>query len=248
MKPTRARRWACILSASLLLAIAGDRARAEIVLGAYGGLATSFDGDVTLEQPGGTDLTLDDVSWSDRSFESPIYYGLRLTYWGTSGWGGALDYTHAKLYADLDDTVDVSGSRAGTPVAGSERVGDTFDALSFSHGHNMLTLNLMYRWGAIGAKGGFLDRLRPYAGVGAGVAIPHVEVIVDGSQTDEYQLAGPAVQGLAGIDFSITERVSLFTEYKLSYAHIEADLAGGGTITVDPITNHFVLGVSFKFQ
>ena len=248
METTKARRWACILSACLLFVIAGGRARAELALGAYGGLGTTFDSDVALEQPGGTDLTLSDVSWSDRSFESPIYYGLRLTYWADSGWGGALDYTHAKIYADMDDTVDVGGNRAGTPVAGRERVGDTFDALSFSHGHNMLTLNLMYRWSSLGSEGSLLDRLRPYAGVGAGAAIPHVEVIANASRTDEYQVAGPAVQGLAGIDFAISERVSLFTEYKLSYAHIEADLTGGGTVSVEPITNHFALGVSFKFR
>src|SRR5437870_178235 len=91
---------------------------AELVLSIYGGKALTDDTDLRLRQPGGTDLTFHDVSWVDRSFEMPLYYGARLTYWldHSPRWGASLDFAHAKIYLDERDTVHVTGTRAGLPV------------------------------------------------------------------------------------------------------------------------------------
>ena len=79
------------------------------------------------------------------------------------------------------------------------------------------------------------------------MAIPHVEVSTDAINTGEYQIAGPAFQGQVGISFDVTDYLSLFTEYKLTYADIEADLDDGGSLQVEPVTNHLVLGASLNF-
>ena len=113
--------------------------------------------------------------------------------------------------------------------------------MSFSHGHNLVTLNGRYRWSVT-------DRLLPYVGLGAGVAQPHVEVdLGDGTPTEEYQLVGPAAQGFAGLQFRATELVSVFGEAKLTCADTSADLSGGGTIELVPWTAHLIAGISLSF-
>ncbi len=209
----------------------------------------TLDGDVRLARPGGTDLAFAGVSWADESFVSSIYYGYRVTYWlpGEPNWGLVLDFTHAKMYADLSETVPVCGTRDGTPVSGGEPLSDTFQGLSFSHSHNWLSFNAFYRWFPKGARDStFAGRLQPYGGLGIGVPVPHVEVTIEGSATDEYQLAGPATQLLAGLNADIINRLGLSLEYKLSYARLNGDLTGGGTIEVRPWTNQFVFGATFS--
>lgn len=226
--------------ASALLAVSSI-AHAEWRLSLYGGASYTLESDVKLKQPGGTDLTLHDVPWSDESFKSPIYYGARLGYWfNDAPWGLALDFTHAKMIASPGDVVEVSGTRAGAPVSGQEPVGSTFSNLQISHGLNLLTLNGLYRLRPP-------IRIEPYAGLGVGVAIPHIETEIGGVQTQSYQLAGPAAQALIGVDAPVYKGFSAFVEYKLSYARISGDLDGGGTLEVNPWTNHFVFGLSYRF-
>ena len=94
----------------------------------------------------------------------------------------------------------------------------------------------------------FLGRIQPYAGIGAGVAIPHVEVAVGDSLTDNYQVGGPAVQGTVGANLDVIWGFSIFADYKLTYADIEADLGEGGSLKIEPVTNHFALGLSYSFR
>jgi opacity protein-like surface antigen len=213
----------------------------ELKLSLYGGQSLTLDTDVDLDRSGGTDLTIRDVSFDDESFTSPFYYGARLSYWFgmVDQWGVMIDFTHAKLVADVDQQVAVSGTRKGTAVSGNELLSATFENFQISHGHNLLTLNGAYRWRSD-------KRINPYVGVGAGVAIPHVEVTVDGEETSDYQMTGPAFQGLVGLDVAFTRHLSAFGEYKLSYAMIDGDLEGGGSIKLDPITNHFIFGLSLN--
>jgi len=68
----------------------------------------------------------------------------------------------------------VTGTRAGAPVNDHEAVSDTIDALTFSRAY-FLTADVIYRW-FTGRRGeDFLGRFQPYAGVGIGAVIPHVE-------------------------------------------------------------------------
>jgi lipid A oxidase len=220
----------------------------ELTASVYGGKAWTSKTDVTLQQPGGTDLKFESVAWDDQSFESPLYWGIRLTWWSkaaTAGWGVALDFTHTKALADPGQSVQVSGTRGGTPVSGKERLGNTFGTLEFTHGLNTLHANAMYRWSSW--RTAALGEVRPYVGAGLGVALPHVEVSAGGQSVDEYQITGAAYQGLAGLDVKTFERASLFVEYKLSRAEIRADLPGGGSVQLKPWTQHAVFGLSYHF-
>ena len=219
---------------------------AQFAFGAYLGESSTIHSNVQLNRPDGTDLDFHGVGWYGESWVNPKYYGFRLSYWNRNAprWGFVVDFTHAKMYAELDATVRVTGSREGEPVDGEELLGDTFDSLSISHGHNTLTFNGFHRWISAGGA----RRLRPYVGFGIGIAVPHVEVTIDDSVTEEYQFAGATFQGLGGIDFRIWKGLSVFAEYRLNYARLDTDLTNGGSLKVAPWTNHLSAGLTFTFR
>jgi lipid A oxidase len=235
------------LAAASVLACEAAAARLEI--SAYTGQAVMSDTKLEYRSGDDTQLTFSGVAWETKSLDSPIYYGFRLSHWRPHNprLGIALDFTHPKAYLSPEQSVQVSGNRAGAAVDGQEPIGNTIESFNNSHGLNLLTLNLLYRWSAGGLGRALSRRFEPYVGLGAGIAIPHVDAIIDGQHTSEYQLAGPAVQGLAGVRYATTDRVGVFVEYKLSYARLDESLNGGGSIAFNPQIHQFVLGLSYGF-
>jgi len=219
------------------------------MLAFYGGRSSTAPSDLRLRRPDGTDLSYRGVAWADESFKAPRYWGLRLAWWPepAAHWGAALELTHAKISADLAQPVEVTGTRAGAPVSGREPLGASFGSLAFTHGHNLLTANALYRWRSwpVGDLG-----LRPYAGAGAGVAVPHVEITLAGEPAAvfKYQVAGPAVQVFAGLALEISTRVALFAELKASVAALDADVAGGGSLRFTTRTRHAAVGAALRFR
>jgi lipid A oxidase len=193
----------------------------DIVIGAYGGATYTHPSAVHIIEPGRSNLTLRDVNWIGMPFKSPIYYGLRVQRWAPlSGFGSMVDFTHAKAIAVAGDEAQFEGTRDGTAVPARARIGAVFKHLEFSHGHNMLTYNGLFRWPAV------FGRVRPYAGLGAGITLPHTEVGFrdKNTRTYEYQFAGFVGQLLGGLEIDLG-RTSVFFEYKLSYAPYEVPLS-----------------------
>src|SRR5262249_37975755 len=153
------------------------------------GVTETQDNDLRLRLDGGTDLTFHKVRYRTRDWESPYYYGGRVGYFfrDQSSWGVVAEFLHAKMYLNTADTVLVTGTDAGTRVNSRERVGDRIEAFSLSHGLNLLTADLMYRWVLGDPRRTFLGRFRPYVGAGLGAAIPHVESTLAGRHFEEYQ-------------------------------------------------------------
>jgi hypothetical protein len=240
-------------------------ASAETVLGAYGGVSYTHRSEVRIANPGKVDLTVKDFAWEGQPFKSPIYYGLRVQRWSDASavLGAMLDFTHAKAIARADDVATYTGTRNGRPVAPKARIGDVFKHLEFSHGHNMVTLNGVLRLPAT------LARVRPYIGVGGGISLPHTEIGFrdEPERTYEYQYAGPVGQVLGGLEIDLG-RLSVFVEYKLSYAPYEVPLSHeprgfllvndlwrqfsawwrgerppGGRLATDLVTHHGISGV-----
>jgi len=213
---------------------------ADLQLGVYGGPAYTGASDLNLVQPGGTDMTFRDVAWEGKPFRRPPYYGYRAIYWPSDRYGVMLDFTHIKAIAIKDRPVQQSGFKDGDHVPPQAPVSATLKRLEFTHGYNPLTLNALRR----GAPRG--PNLIPYAGLGLGVAIPHVEVQrtdpPQSARTDEYQITGPALQALGGIEWRFGRRLSLFVEFKLSCAMIRGDLVGGGKVTTNLCTHQLLAG------
>jgi lipid A oxidase len=204
-------------------------AAAETQISVFGGANSNLSSDVKV---GGTGTAADGTSsidWDGNSFELPPYWGVRGTYWlsgSKSNWGFAIDFVHSKAVADLDGAA-----------------GNKFDRLEFTDGNNILLFDVLYRFNPL-----MNGKLVPYVGAGIGVTIPHVEVTpVGGSKTYEYQLTGVAAQVLAGLEYKLNEKWSVFAEGRFSYSHIEADLQGGGTLETDLWSPQIAVGVSYRF-
>ena len=205
-------------ASSEILAIDGP----EWQSGGYVGMPFTHPSDIRFAKPGTTELTVHDVNWDGKPFKSPIYYGLRTIKWGAGGFGGMIDFTHSKTISQPAQTVRLSGTRNGQPIAApTARIGETFRHLEFSHGHNTVIANGMMRLGRLGPL------LRPYTGAGLGLAFPHTEIQFadERTRTYEYQYAGPAGQVLAGIEIRLP-RASVYVEYKFTLAHYSVPLTG----------------------
>ena len=201
----------------------------ETLVAGYVGNPIYYRSNVHLSRPGGTNLVLQGVGWDGDPLHFPIDGGVRWVRWaGRSGF--MIDFFHAKAIARLGrgahgrrlrypvvEEVPVKGTLNGQPAPARMRLTDMFERLEFTHGHNMLFFTGLMRMATP------LPMLVPYAGIGAGAAIPHTEVWFKGegkkNRTNEYQLAGPAAQLLAGLELRVG-RVSYFVEYKFNYAWI----------------------------
>jgi hypothetical protein len=220
---------------------AGEQARRtgrpgrEILIAGYAGGPLYHRSDVHLVRPGGTDLTLKGLGWDGDALYFPIDGGIRsVEWWGSLGF--MVDFLHNKAISRLGrgahgrkladpviETVDAEGAIGGKPAPAQIKLTDVLERFEFTHGHNTLIFTGMIRPFAL------TPSVRPYFGAGFGFAIPHVEVWFPGGKkedrTNEYQYAGPAAQGLAGIEFR-RGNWSYVLEYKLMWASIEGALTG----------------------
>lgn len=240
-----------------------DPARA---IGGYGGISYTYPDTVRIKRQDG-DVTASDFDWIGQPFKAPIYYGARVWRWNPLGRVGTMvDFTHAKAIANPDTVAKFSGSHSGKPLPATAPVKDVFSKLEFSHGHNMLTYNGLFRLGSL------FGWLRPYAGAGAGVSLPHSEIgyAKENVRTYEYHFAGFAGQGLAGLEIDLGQ-TSLFLEYKFTYAPHDIPLSHeptgdllvtdlwrqfnawwggekppGGRLSVNLVSHHGIAGVMVK--
>ncbi|MDA7949521.1 MAG: outer membrane beta-barrel protein [Hyphomicrobiaceae bacterium] len=219
----------------------------EVQIGAYGGYNSTRPSTVRFVQPGGTDLTFKDVQWIGESFKTEPYWGVRTTYWNAKlrGIGFMFDYTHAKATALKTQEMNQSGTRDGKEVPPKEPFSATFRKLEFTHGLNFFTLNAVYR------AGGLHRRFAPYAGVGIGLSVPHVDTNRAGAErekrTYQHQITGLTFQVLGGLQWGFLKsgRASAFAEYKLNHSSNVGELNGGGALTTDLWTNQVPVGVSY---
>ena len=157
------------------------------------------------------EVTASDFDWIGQPFKAPIYYGARVWRWNPLGrFGTMVDFTHAKAIAKPDSVAKFTGSHNGQALPRRAPMKDVFSKLEFSHGHNMLTYNGLFRLGSL------FGWLRPYVGAGAGVSLPHSEIgyAKENVRTYEYHFAGFAGQGLAGVEIDLGQ-TSLFSSTSL---------------------------------
>jgi hypothetical protein len=207
----------------------------EALLAGYIGAPFYYPSDVHMTRPDGTDLELKRVGWDGDALYFPIDGGVRSVEWWNN-FGLMIDFVHNKAVSRLGrgahgrklsnpviEEVDAAGTLKGAPAPERVKLTDVFERLEFTHGHNVLLLTPLVRLAAIS------PRVRPYFGLGFGIALPHVEVWFPGEskekRTSEYQYAGPAAQLIAGLEVRVG-KLSYFIEYKFVYAWISAALTG----------------------
>jgi hypothetical protein len=198
--------------------------RREARIGGFGGGSYTYPSPVRIARPGDearkTDMTVSGFDWIGRPFKSPIYYGARIQHVpAAAGLGVMVELIHAKAIADPTSNARLTGVRDGRPVPPNARMDQYFRHLEFSHGHNILTGSVLYRWPAISV-------IRPYAGLGTGVSLPHTEIGFkdENARTYEYQFAGLAGQVFAGLEIPVGP-LSVFIEWKFTHAPYSVPLS-----------------------
>ena len=197
--------------------------RAEWKIQLFLGKSFTLKSDLRLKQPSRqNDLTFHDVKYSDASFKTPLYYGLRVSYFptGSSHLGLEAEFIHAKIYSDAQQVVHVSGIRQGKPMDSVISLGDIVQGFSMSHGLNFLFFNLVGRVGTLKNKNDRLDKIGLYGRVGIGPLIPHTESVIGGEEKAQYELHGPAYQLAVGSEINIWEKIDLLLEYKYTFTNI----------------------------
>lgn len=222
-------------------------ARSEMQVGVYGGKTVSPDSNVYFTAPDGTDLTFENLKWKEESFKPSPYYGGRGIDWNSRmpALGLMVDFTHAKATAIRSQTVSLSGQHKGEEVPATAPFNSILGKLEFTHGLNFLTLNGVYR------AAGLHRRIVPYAGIGFGFMMPHIEAWRAGEKNKNEvhgpQLTGFAAQVIGGIEWRVfkSDRRSLFTEYKLTYTTNDVTMNDGGIINANIWVNQFILGIYY---
>ena len=195
----------------------------SIEIGVYGGIQSSPHSRITGKHSTSGAQYSELVGWEGKSFDAPIYYGIRTTFWRNDKLGYGAEFTHTKAYA---------------PSNALQNAG--FDRLEFTDGHNVITFNINRRWD--------LGEFKTYSLVGLGIAMPHVDALPSGGlHTFEYQYTGPAVRAAVGLSRKLSEDFSIFTEYQFTASDNKVSLRNGGTLNTKLLTNAVNLGVSYNF-
>ena len=195
----------------------------SIEIGVYGGIQSSPHSRITGKHSTSGAQYTELVGWEGKSFDAPIYYGIRTTFWRNDKLGYGAEFTHTKAYA---------------PSNALQNAG--FDRLEFTDGHNIITFNINRRWE--------LGEFKTYSLVGLGIAMPHVDALPSGGlHTFEYQYTGPAVRAAIGLSRNLNEDFSIFTEYQFTASDNKVSLRNGGTLNTKLLTNAVNVGVSYNF-
>ena len=189
----------------------------------YGGLQSSPHSRITGKHSTSGAQYSELVGWEGKSFDAPIYYGIRTTFWRGDKLSYGAEFTHTKAYAPNKALLSAG-----------------FDRLEFTDGHNIITLNINRRWE--------LGEFNTYSLVGLGIAIPHVDALPSGGlHTFEYQYSGPAVRGAVGLSRKLNDKFSIFTEYQFTASDNKVSLRNGGSLNTKLLTNAMNVGVSYNF-
>ncbi|MDQ4122140.1 MAG: outer membrane beta-barrel protein [Acidobacteriota bacterium] len=222
--------------------------RGGFVVAAYLGAAKTAATDLNISQPAlNTNLTFKDVRLSSRSFDPPLYYGLRAGYFFPQlpFLGIEAEFIHLKVYSNPQQRVRTAGTRRGAPVNGEIRLGDIVQQYSISHGANFLLFNAAARRGFFPADAN-RNRLILTARAGLGPTIPHTESNIEGNQQEQYEIGRLGWQTAGGAELKLFRGLYALGEYKYTQTRQRGKIFSG-TAQSFLRTHHGVFGLSYHF-
>jgi len=238
-------RWRVLLIAALFSL--NLRCGAQWIAGAYIGEAHTLNSGLTIRQPAlATDISFHDISYRGESFQTPLYYGVRGGYFFHPKWAVEAEFTHLKVFANVDRTAVVVGTLNGTPIDAREPVNAIVQRFSISHGVNLLLANAIFRHELWRSNNERSARAYLSLRLGAGATIPHAESTVQQRTDEHYQVGSPALQFAGTIELRIRKRWYWMGEYKFTRTREQVDISSGIAKSLLQ-THHVVTGPSFHF-
>ena len=234
---------------AMILLAAASPAAAEPFLDLYTGKSSTLNSDIRIHQSSqGNDFTVQDASYSDDSFTTPPYYGIRAGYFFEQyPWLGlAIDFFHFKMIANTNETKRFTGTVGGASIDGQQPMHSIVESFEISHGVNYVTATALARYSLLEDPERFpKGRIQLYSGVGLGPIITHAENRVQNILYDDpYRVAGLGVQAFAGVRTLLFKHVGLFAEYRFTHSSLEVSVFSGRA-NVDENTHHIVGGITF---
>lgn len=223
------------------------RCAAQWIAGGYIGGAHTLNSGLTIRQPAlGTDVQFHDISYRGESFQPPLYYGVRAGYIFGRKWGVEAEFTHLKVFVNVDRTAKITGTLNGTPIDVREAINAIVQSFSISHGVNLLLANAIFRHELWHSNEERAARAYLNLRVGAGTTIPHAESTVQGRADEHYQAGSPAIQVAGNIELRIWKRWYWVAEYKFTRIREQVDISSGTAKSLLE-THHVVTGSSVHF-
>ncbi len=229
------------------LALAALPLPAEWTAAAYLGGASVSDTSLYVRQPSlGTDVRFRDIQYRARSFESPLYYGVRAGYFFSRHFGADIELVHAKAYANTLQPVEATGTIGGAAVSGRIPPARTLDSFSLSHGLNFLLANFGARYDFLTPPNRQRGPITIIGRAGAGPTIPHVEAAFQGVAIEEYQLGTLAIQLAGGFELQLWRNLNALVEYKYTRTNERLDVPFGRAESL-LCMHHGVFGLAWHF-
>lgn len=223
--------------------------RGGFVLSGYVGAAKTLNSSLAIRQPDlGNDLTFADLKFRTRAFESPLYYGLRGSYFipQLPFLGFEAEFIHLKVYSDPQQRVRVTGMRRGSPISREIPLGEIVQQYSISHGANFLLFNVAARKGFRRTNASSQGRLIFTGRAGFGPTIPHTESRIDNQFQEQYEIGRLGWQAAGGAELKLWKGIYALGEYKFTRTNQCGKIFSGAAETVLE-THHGVFGLSYHF-
>lgn len=225
-------------------------ASAEWRLEAYLGKASTSNRDLRIQQPSRqTDLVFRHIEYDDRSFKTPLYYGLRVNYFPDRypNLGLEAEFIHAKMYSNSQQQVRVSGMTKGELIDSTIGLGEVVQGFSMSHGLNFLFFNLVGGLELFSSEDDSAGKVELCGRLGIGPLIPHIESTIEGEEKEQYEIHGPAYQLAAATEVNVGHSVALLLEYKYTYVKVKDAKIRYGHAETDIRMRHLVFGIGRRF-
>ena len=229
---------------------AGEGSAGGWAFSAYLGGASTRPTSLTISQPAlGTQLAFEGVRLEGRSFDPPLYYGLRGGYFfrRKPSVGVEAEFIHLKVFSDPGQRVAASGRLRGLPVAAELSLGQVVRQYSISHGVNLLLFNLAGRHRAARGADAPDGRLILTGRAGFGPTIPHTESNIEGRAQQQYELGRLGWQLAGGAEVKLWRGLYALGEYKYTRTRQRGEIFGGEARSLLR-TNHGVFGLSYHFD
>ena len=216
-----AKPFAARLFVVLGLLLVGVPAWAQMELSLYGALKSTASGPVSGDDPSGAGSFSLSPLWDEGGARANL--GIRLTWWAESGLGLGLDF-----------------AQSGHEAAPASLGGSGISRLEFAGTSSVLTVNAYRRWQT--GSG-----LSPYLGAGIGLSLPDVRYESASGAASGKGNPGPALQWVAGASYLLSERLSIFGEYKGRITGNEAHLDTGASLAGRLQDDSLNVGISLGF-
>jgi hypothetical protein len=226
-----------------------NRDRGTWTIAAYLGTVGTLRSVLTVSQPElGNRLRFDPVAFRSRSFDNPLYYGVRGGYFiARMPWLGVEgEFIHMKVYADPTQKVHASGVWLGSPINRELPLGEIVQQYSLSHGANLILVNVVSRYLVKRAPTSPAGRLLLTGRFGIGPTLPHTESIIDGRRQEQYQLGRVGWQLSGGVELHLWRGLYGWSEYKFTRTQQRGKVFLGEATSLLR-SHHGVFGLGWHF-